>query len=190
MEIEFWNSSLNQLIPTAQMKEYFEQHEVLEHLNIRPYQLRFWESEFDVIKPDIINDKVLYSQNNFKILLRVKRLLVDDQLTVEKAKAMLDSELKIIDEQKKLTTEVSSNSFEPMIEKQFECVEPASDPFIEENMNALFEEMSIETFNSIDEDKKSSKTESVESDAISVKKVKINALKDAIKNLKECLNRW
>lgn len=193
MELEFWNSTLNQLAPSLEMKEFYEQFEILDQLNIRPYQLRFWESEFDVIKPEQVKDRILYSENDFKILLRIKKLLVEDQLTVEKAKAVIDAELKMIATQNSLNNDDKDERFSSMNCEQFENINEPQEIIIDENMNALFEEMSIETFQNISSTPEVNcvnSSQNREPNSISIKQEKINNLKDAIKNLKDALKRW
>lgn len=145
---DFWKTPLAQLINQPILQDTFEQAEVIEMLGIKPYQLRFWESEFDCIRAKNTDYILRYTTDDLKLLIRIKKYLMEDQLTVEKAKALIDSELKanfLVVEENNVQTE-SIN----ILESQQELAQKlsiSSDALEESlNMNSLFEEMSLETF--------------------------------------------
>lgn len=55
--------------------------------NVKPYVLRFWETEFDEIDPvvDQLGEKN-YSDSDIKAIERVKKLLFEDKLSIPEAK--------------------------------------------------------------------------------------------------------
>ena len=60
---------------------------------IRPYLLRFWESEFEDIQPILDPEgNKFYSQRDLELLKKVKGLLLEDKLTIERARHMLERE--------------------------------------------------------------------------------------------------
>jgi len=68
-------------------KELFKLNEVCGLLGVKPYVLRFWESEFPEISPQVTEDGVKqYSQEDIEAVALIKKLLFDDKLTIEKAK--------------------------------------------------------------------------------------------------------
>lgn len=68
-------------------KSLFKQDEVCHLTGVKPYVLRFWESEFDEISPiQNSSGKKLYEQSDIKAIQVIKYLLFEDKLTVEKAK--------------------------------------------------------------------------------------------------------
>ena len=78
---------MNTLIPD---KEYFRIGEVSKILNVDPYVVRFWESEFKSIKP--IRTKSyqrLYRRKDLEELLIIKSLLYTDKFTINGAKRQL-----------------------------------------------------------------------------------------------------
>ncbi len=71
-------------------KVYFRIGEVSKILDVEPYVLRFWEKEFDIIKP-IKSRKGhrLYRRKDIENLLQIKRLLYEDKFTIDGAKRKL-----------------------------------------------------------------------------------------------------
>jgi len=68
-------------------KSLFKVSEVCELSGIRPYVLRFWESEFDIIAPIIgENGQKLYERKDIESIELIKKLLFEDKFTIEKAK--------------------------------------------------------------------------------------------------------
>ncbi len=64
-----------------------------ELLNLEPYVLRFWESEFPQLKPlRTSKGQRLYTQEHIHLLKRIKKLLYQDKLTIEGAKMRLEEE--------------------------------------------------------------------------------------------------
>ena len=71
-------------------KEYFRIGEVSRILDVDPYVVRFWESEFKSIKP--IRTKSyqrLYRRKDLEELLIIKNLLYSDKFTISGAKRQL-----------------------------------------------------------------------------------------------------
>jgi DNA-binding transcriptional MerR regulator len=77
-------------VPTASDpsdKLYLKIGEVAAQLGVKPYVLRYWESEFSVLKPVKARSKHrLYRPRDVAILREIKRLLYDERLTIEGAK--------------------------------------------------------------------------------------------------------
>ena len=68
-------------------KEQFKLNEVCGLLGVKPYVLRFWESEFPEIAPEVTEEGVkLYSQDDIEAVALIKKLLFEDKMTIEKAK--------------------------------------------------------------------------------------------------------
>jgi DNA-binding transcriptional MerR regulator len=68
-------------------KSYFKLNEVCELTGIRPYILRFWESEFEEITPIVSSSgQKLYEHKDIHALQMIKKLLYEEKLTVPKAK--------------------------------------------------------------------------------------------------------
>ncbi|MDH4467241.1 MAG: MerR family transcriptional regulator [Bacteriovoracaceae bacterium] len=88
-EIEVFTKRYGQ-IPA---KSFFKINEVLELLDIRPYVLRFWETEFDKISPTKSQSgQLIYSFLDVACLLMIKTFLLEEKLPVENARLKLDQE--------------------------------------------------------------------------------------------------
>ena len=68
----------------------FKLEEVCEITGVRPYILRFWESEFDEIQPiTSASGQKVYEHKDVAVVLKIKNFLVDKKLTIIKAKKLL-----------------------------------------------------------------------------------------------------
>ncbi|MBI5505841.1 MAG: MerR family transcriptional regulator [Deltaproteobacteria bacterium] len=74
-------------------KLYFKIGEVAKIVGVKPYVLRYWESEFSVIKPGKTRSKHrLYRRRDVETLLRIKDLLHGRRFTIEGARRQLRQE--------------------------------------------------------------------------------------------------
>ena len=68
-------------------KSHFKADEVCGFTGVKPYVLRFWETEFDAISPVVSSSgQKLYEQSDVEAILEIKKLLFDDKMTVEQAR--------------------------------------------------------------------------------------------------------
>jgi DNA-binding transcriptional MerR regulator len=71
-------------------KIYFKIGEVSEILGVEPYVLRYWETEFEVLKPSKAPSRHrLYKKKDVELLLDIKRLLYTEGFTIEGARKKL-----------------------------------------------------------------------------------------------------
>ena len=71
-------------------KIYFKIGEVSEIIGVEPYVLRYWETEFEVLKPSKAPSKHrLYKKRDVELLLEIKRLLYTEGFTIEGARKKL-----------------------------------------------------------------------------------------------------
>ncbi|MCX5873566.1 MAG: MerR family transcriptional regulator [Deltaproteobacteria bacterium] len=71
-------------------KQYFKIGEVSEILNVEPYVLRYWESEFKILKPTRTRARQrLYHKRDLELLVEIKHLLYDEKFTIAGAKKRL-----------------------------------------------------------------------------------------------------
>ena len=71
-------------------KMSFRIGEVSKILNLKPYILRYWESEFDLLKPKKLDNKQrLYFHKDIEVLLLIKKLLYRDGYSIRGAKQAL-----------------------------------------------------------------------------------------------------
>jgi len=72
-------------------KAYFRIGEVSKILQVEPYVLRYWESEFkSTVRPiRTKSDQRLYKRKDVEALMMIKRLLYDEAFTIKGAKKHL-----------------------------------------------------------------------------------------------------
>jgi DNA-binding transcriptional MerR regulator len=74
-------------------KLFFRIGEVAELTGVPPYVLRYWESEFKLLRPRKNHaGQRVYRKQDIELVLRIKRLLYEDRLTLEGAKKRLLAE--------------------------------------------------------------------------------------------------
>ena len=68
----------------------FKIGEAAEILEIRPYVLRYWESEFDELRPKkSTHNQRMYTRSDVKVAMMIKKLLYQDRFSIEGARKAL-----------------------------------------------------------------------------------------------------
>lgn len=89
--------------PRLPEKIYFKIGEVSEIVGVEPYVLRYWETEFELLKPSKAPSKHrLYKKRDVELLLDIKRLLYTEGFTIEGARKKLKEAKKEEKDQLKL----------------------------------------------------------------------------------------
>ncbi|HXF99992.1 MAG TPA: MerR family transcriptional regulator [Bacteroidota bacterium] len=71
-------------------KLYYSISEVSKITDLEQYVLRYWESEFDELKPQKNRaGNRIYTNRDIKLILYIKKLLRDERYTIEGAKQVL-----------------------------------------------------------------------------------------------------
>ena len=79
--------------PEIPDKIYFRIGEVAELLEIETYVLRYWESEFPLVKPvRTASNQRLYRKQDLETFMEIKRLLYDEKFTIAGAQKKLASQ--------------------------------------------------------------------------------------------------
>lgn len=77
---------------TGIKKLYYSISEVSKITDLEQYVLRYWESEFDELKPQKNRaGNRIYTNRDIKLILYIKKLLREERYTIEGAKKMLKS---------------------------------------------------------------------------------------------------
>jgi DNA-binding transcriptional MerR regulator len=85
-------AAVGELRPEIPDKLYFRIGEVSRLAGIKPYVLRFWETEFSSLGPKKSGKgHRLYRRKDVELVLEIKRLLYDKRYTIEGARKYLDS---------------------------------------------------------------------------------------------------
>jgi DNA-binding transcriptional MerR regulator len=76
--------------PSLPDKLYFKIGEVSNLVGVKPYVLRYWETEFEVLKPGKAPSRHrLYKKKDVELLLEIKKLLYSEGYTIEGARKKL-----------------------------------------------------------------------------------------------------
>ena len=76
--------------PRIPDKLYFKIGEVAEIIGVKPYVLRYWETEFPDISPAKSKTKQrLYKRKEVELILRIRDLLYKEKFTIEGARRRL-----------------------------------------------------------------------------------------------------
>ena len=74
-------------------KLYYKIGEACKSLDIQPYVLRYWETEFPALKPNKSKSgQRVYSEQDLVVIRRIKELLYDEGYTIAGAKKKLEKE--------------------------------------------------------------------------------------------------
>ncbi len=75
-------------------KLYYSISEVSKLTGLEQYILRYWESEFDYLKPakNRAGNRI-YTNKDIKLILEIKKLLREEKYTIEGAKNILEEKL-------------------------------------------------------------------------------------------------
>ena len=83
-----------------QRRRYYSISKVAEMTGLKQHILRFWESEFPILKPrkNRAGNRA-YTERDIKIVQLIKRLLYEEKYTIEGAKNRLKTDRQLIDNQ-------------------------------------------------------------------------------------------
>ena len=109
---------------TIPEKSIFKVDEVCRLTGIKPYVLRFWETEFESINPITSSSgKKLYERGDLKNIIEIKKLLFEEQMTVEQAKQSLLSGDHLVQKESLNEVQAEKNTPEKAFEPKEEVVE-------------------------------------------------------------------
>jgi DNA-binding transcriptional MerR regulator len=95
--------------PQIPDKFYFKIGEVSRILNVKPYVLRFWETEFRISPAKNRSQHRVYKRQEVEALLEIKRLLYEERFTIEGARAKIKERMR--EKQQQLKLELKENPF-------------------------------------------------------------------------------
>jgi hypothetical protein len=92
-------------------KLYYSISEVSRITGLEQYVLRYWETEFDDLRPQKNRaGNRIYSNKDIKFILKIKELLREKRYTIEGAKQILKEELANEKELEKMDTDLDGRS--------------------------------------------------------------------------------
>jgi DNA-binding transcriptional MerR regulator len=90
-------------------KFHFKIGEVSRILGVKPYVLRFWETEFRITPAKNPSQHRVYKRQEVETLLEIRRLLYEERFTIEGARAKLKELAK--ERQKQLKLDLAENPY-------------------------------------------------------------------------------
>ena len=82
--------SHNALLPAIPSKRYFSIGEVGELCNVKPHVLRYWEQEFELLRPKkALNNQRMYTKKDVENAFLIRKLLYRDKFSIEGARQAL-----------------------------------------------------------------------------------------------------
>ena len=77
-------------------KRFFRIGETSRIIGVKPYVLRYWEKEFQIIQPKRADSKQrTYQREDIETIREIKKLLYEEKLTIDGAKKRLKSGKKV-----------------------------------------------------------------------------------------------
>ena len=81
---------MEKTLPAIPAKRYFTIGEVSELCGVKPYVLRYWETEFKSVRPQKTRSQQrLYRRRDVELLLKIRHLLYEKRFTIEGARGRL-----------------------------------------------------------------------------------------------------
>ena len=104
------------MTPRLPDKIYFKIGEVSRIVGVKPYVLRYWETEFELLKPGKAPSRHrLYRKKDVELLLEIKRLLYAEGYTIEGARKRLKEGKK--EERQQLKLPLSESTYKNTLVK-------------------------------------------------------------------------
>jgi len=100
-------------------KLYFKIGEVSKITGVEPYILRYWESEFKLVRPyRTKSNQRLYRKKDVESILKIKKMLYEEKFTIAGAKMKLrDAAPKEKDKEKQLSLDFAPQKYRELIEE-------------------------------------------------------------------------
>ena len=97
-------------------KLYYKIGEVSKITGVKPYVLRYWESEFKIISPTKTrSNHRLYKREDLDLILEIKNLLKDQRFTIEGAKKEIRK--RQVEKKRQVVKTKSSEEFKEVLRK-------------------------------------------------------------------------
>jgi DNA-binding transcriptional MerR regulator len=94
-------------------KIYYKIGEVSSILGVKPYVVRFWESEFNLVPPKTQSRHRIYRRQDLDVLMEIRHLLYEDRFTIEGARNKLKERLK--ERNKQLSMDWKTNPYKDVL---------------------------------------------------------------------------
>lgn len=93
-------------------KRFFKLNEVCSLTSVKSYVLRYWEAEFPQIAPICGEDgQKMYQGRDIDCILKIKKYLFEDKLSIERAKANVENDFSLFLVQDQGNTHVTAEEY-------------------------------------------------------------------------------
>jgi len=83
---------MNQITCELPLKLFYRIQEVSRITGVKPYVLRYWETEFPSLRPEKgPSDQRRYRSEDIELILKIKKLLYEERFTIAGARKHLES---------------------------------------------------------------------------------------------------
>lgn len=107
-------------------KSNFKFQELTPITGVKPYVIRFWETEFPEIDPiSSEGGQKIYSRSDVESILKIKKLLFEDKLSIQEAKQRMSAgEAEVLEVEADAVPEKSAAiDMRPFIEKSLQIIQ-------------------------------------------------------------------
>lgn len=130
----------------APEKAVYKFNEVTSLTGVKPYVLRFWETEFNQIQPQVNEQgQKIYSPEDLEVVQKIKKLLFEEKMSIPEARALMDKqesgEEEFVEAQQKEAVEQA-----PSIQSRSEDLKMALEQIIEKNSRPLTDQEERKAF--------------------------------------------
>ena len=110
-------------------KSYFRIGEVARITRVKPYVLRFWESEFKMMTPPKSRSKQrMYRKKDIEMILKIKQLLYAERFTIEGASKRLSAARRAGATARREEAKLPTTAVRRMRNEPEQVKEPLADP--------------------------------------------------------------
>lgn len=96
-------------------KRFFRIGEVSRIIGVRPYVLRYWETEFPTLRPKRADSRQrIYKKEDIETIIEIKKFLYEEKLTIEGVRRRLKAAKKV--------SPIPSNNFLKEIKEELEQI--------------------------------------------------------------------
>lgn len=119
-------------------KLYFKIGEVGELTGLKPYVLRYWETEFPEIAPvKSRTNQRLYRKKDVELVIKIRTLLYEERFTINGARKRLKLELKAARKEDVPQLDLNLSSKNPPHNLKASEIQDAIDSIVKEMLNTL-----------------------------------------------------
>ncbi len=95
----------------GEKKEYFTIGEVAELMSIAASVLRYWETQFKVLRPKKVRKRRYYTRRDIELVKRIHNLLYEQKMTIDGARKELENQEEKIDKRNNILLEIKKDLY-------------------------------------------------------------------------------